>query len=269
MNRLLEWIKGLTKKEIVIGITTTCIVIMIAVVIGIVLGKEKEEPFAEQVEETETKTRILENVFPEETEEETQEEETGRDFATLKEQNEDIYAWLTVPGTEIDYPVLQSEEDNFYLTHNLEKKSDRYGSIYSNASCNGTDFSDYNTILYGHNMKNGSMFAGLHKYEEKRFFEENPYFYIETEQGKNTYQIIVAAEYTDVYIPSQYDMKSSSSVTEFLKSVCSGENADGKININEEIEIEEVEHIVTLSTCVGGKSTKRYLVIGTLLENEK
>lgn len=265
MNRLLEWIKGLTKKELVIGIITICVIAV--VVVSVVLVLEKQEPIAEQVEETET--QVLEAVFPEDVEEETQEEEAERDFASLKEQNEDIYAWLTVPGTEIDYPILQCEEDNFYLTHNLEKKYDKYGSIYSNASCNGTDFKDYNTILYGHNMRNGSMFAGLHKYEDESFFEENPYFYIETEQGENTYQIIAAAEYTDVYIPAQYDMKSSGSVTEFLKSVCSGENADGNINMNETIEIENVEHIVTLSTCISGKSTKRYLVIGTLLENEK
>ena len=81
--------------------------------------------------------------------------------------NPDVYAWIDVPGTEISYPVLQSAEDNsYYLEHTIEGEKTLPGAIYSE-NYNSKDFSDYNTILYGHNMRNGTMFAGpLHDFED-------------------------------------------------------------------------------------------------------
>lgn len=81
------------------------------------------------------------------------------DFASLWNLNPDVYAWIDVPGTEISYPVLQSAEDiSYYLEHTIEGEKTLPGAIYSE-NYNSKDFSDYNTILYGHNMRNGTMFA--------------------------------------------------------------------------------------------------------------
>ena len=92
------------------------------------------------------------------------------DFDSLQKENPDIYAWITIPDTVIDYPIVQSSEDNaYYLNHSAEKTDSASGAIYSE-NYNKKNFDDPITLLYGHNMKDGSMFAGLHKYEEDTYF---------------------------------------------------------------------------------------------------
>ncbi len=114
------------------------------------------------------------------------------DFLSLMDVNPEVYAWITIPETNVNYPVLQSsEDDNFYLNHNVYKNYSFPGAIYSQ-SCNKLDWSDRVTVLYGHNMLDGSMFATLHKFENQSFFEENPYFYIYTADRKLTYEIVTA-----------------------------------------------------------------------------
>ena len=97
------------------------------------------------------------------------------DFADLQENtNGDIYAWIHIPDTKIDYPVLQHPTDNsYYLNHNLDGSRGYPGCIYTE-DYNKKDFTDPNTVLYGHNMKNGTMFAGLHKYGDSEYLEEHP-----------------------------------------------------------------------------------------------
>ena len=94
-------------------------------------------------------------------------------FEELQAVNPDIYAWITVPGTVIDYPILQHASDNsYYLMHNIDGSYGYPGCIYTE-NMNSKDFTDNNTVIYGHNMKNGSMFAQLHKFEDPDFFNEN------------------------------------------------------------------------------------------------
>ena len=139
-------------------------VILIVVVAGAALGSAGYWLFYQanlsnkekQFEELRTTEEVIstEEIIVEETE---QKDiiycESLYDFDELHEKNEDIYAWILVPGTMIDYPVLQSETDNYYLEYNLDHSSGYPGCIYTN-QCNAKDFSDYNTILYGHNIKN-------------------------------------------------------------------------------------------------------------------
>ena len=95
------------------------------------------------------------------------------DFEQLHIDNPDIYAWIYVPGTLVDYPVLQHPTDNsFYLEHNIDGSAGYPGCIYTELY-NKKDFSDRNTLMYGHNMANGTMFATLHYYENSQNFEEN------------------------------------------------------------------------------------------------
>ena len=92
------------------------------------------------------------------------------DFDALANTNDEIYAWITIPNTNIDYPVLQSKtSDLFYIDHDVNKNYLFAGSIYSEFS-NLRNFSDRDTVLYGHNMLDGSMFADLHKFEDEDFF---------------------------------------------------------------------------------------------------
>ena len=187
------------------------------------------------------------------------------DFEQLQEQNEDIYAWIVVPGTQVDYPVLQSETDNYYLDYNLDHSKGYPGCIYTN-KCNQKDFfTDYNTILYGHNMKNGSMFGSIHSFEDETFFDEHPYIYVYTESKRLTYEIYEAAKFTDVYIPSEYVISNKSDRDRFLEDVKKTVQ-DNELHVREEITIGEEDRLITLSTCVSGERNHRYLVIGVLEE---
>lgn len=187
------------------------------------------------------------------------------DFENLREENADIYAWITVPGTQVDYPVLQSETDNYYLECNLDGSPGYPGCIYTN-KCNQKDFSDYNTVLYGHNMKNGSMFGCLHSYEEQEFFDENREIIVYTEEGRLTYEIYAAVKFTDVYIPAYYDLATADGRDAFL-SVLLEESADSDVShVDESVEIQPEDRLITLSTCVKGEQSKRWLVVGRLVE---
>ena len=92
------------------------------------------------------------------------------DFAALHEENPEIFSWIKVDGTQIDYPVLcRVGDDAYYHTHTVKGKKAVAGSIYIQAGWNKQDWSDFHTVIYGHNMRNGSMFANLQKFEKKKF----------------------------------------------------------------------------------------------------
>ena len=115
------------------------------------------------------------------------------DFAALQEDTcADIYAWISIPDTRIDYPVLQHpSDDTYYLNYNLDGSKGYPGCIYTERE-NSRDFSDFNTVIYGHNMKNGSMFHDLHSYEDESFLPDHPYVYIYTPDRVMRYRIFAA-----------------------------------------------------------------------------
>lgn len=189
------------------------------------------------------------------------------DFDTLQTKNPDIYAWITVPGTDVDYPVLQKTDDadpygNYYLNHTVELAEGLPGAIYSQG-VNHKDFRDSVTVLYGHNMKNGSMFTSLHKFEDKAFFEENSQIKIYTPERTLTYEIFAAAEFSDALIPYEYDFSNLSEVQRYLGDVwgCKG-------NFRENTAVSKESRILTLSTCYSGREENRLLVVAVLAGEE-
>lgn len=96
------------------------------------------------------------------------------DFQNLQQINPEILAWITVPGTPIDYPVALGEDNSYYLNHTVTGESNILGSIFATA---GTDFEESHIILYGHNMASGKMFGSLKKYHDKDFRNTYPYVY--------------------------------------------------------------------------------------------
>ncbi len=200
-----------------------------------------------------------------ETEDGTESAETEKssyDFDVLRGTNEDIYAWITVPGTQTDYPILQSETDDYYLDHNLDHTTGYPGCIYTNR-CSSQDFSDELTVLYGHNMKDGSMFGDLHEFEEADFFEEHREILIETEEERLTYEIVAATTFSDMYLPAFYQVTSETDRDRFLADIKKYAESDTKAHLREH---EAGGKYVILSTCVKGKDELRYLVVGRLME---
>lgn len=193
--------------------------------------------------------------------------EKNIDFAALKEENEDIYAWIYIPGTEIDYPVLQHPtDDSYYLEHNLDGSKGYPGCIYTE-TVNSRDFTDPNTVLYGHNMKDGSMFAALHNYEDSQVFEENPYIFIYTPEKTFVYQIFAAYKYNAIHLIYNFDLSNREIFQNYLDQIF--ETREMGANIWKDISVNAENHIVTLSTCISGEKNKRFLVQGVLLNDEE
>ncbi len=191
------------------------------------------------------------------------------DFTELRENvNEHIYAWIHIPETVIDYPIVQHpEDDSYYLNRNLDGSSGYPGCIYSE-SINKKDFSDAHTVLYGHNMKNGTMFGSLHQYEDSLFFEKQPFFYIYTEDDIFVYQIFRAYRYTDEHLLLNYSTQIPEGFQVYLdrmreyKTLIS--NADERLTEG----LDSTDKICTLSTCIKNQEQYRYLVQGVLCDAE-
>lgn len=187
-------------------------------------------------------------------------------LASEQAQNPDVYAHLTIPGTKVDYPVLQNAEDDYYLSHNMDGSSGYPGCIYSNA-VNSQNFSDAITVLYGHNMKNGSMFSALKKFKKKSFFNSHETFSVTTGAGVYTYEIYAALSYPEKYIPSIYNVKSGDGLVDFLNSINSYMDNAGS-HVRAGMQVSDTDKICVLSTCVTGQEASRYLVIGKLVAVE-
>ena len=193
-----------------------------------------------------------------EREEEKEEYVSPVDFDALQKMNPDIYAWISIPGTEVNYPILQSStDDSYYLNHTVEGQEGYPGSIYTE-SCNGKDFTDYNTVIYGHNMKDGSMFRALHDYADAQFMEEHPYVEIYTPEEKFTYRVFAAVVYSDIHILKCYDFAVQEHRQSFLDSVYA--SRDMKNCFDQSVPVTADSKLLTLSTCIGGQKDKRYIV---------
>lgn len=188
-------------------------------------------------------------------------------WTNLHNQNEDIYAWLSIPGTNIDYPILQHpSDDNFYLMHNLDKSYGYPGCIYTQ-SLNAKDFGDPNTILYGHCMKNGTMFKQLRLYEDLEFFKEHQYVYIYTQDKAYTYEVYSGVVFNDRHLLYQYNFKEEWGFNRFLEDLQS--SRDMRSHIKNEIKVSPEDKLLTLSTCVTPDGPERWLVVGILRNEEK
>lgn len=189
--------------------------------------------------------------------------EKNLDWDALHAENADIYAWIYIPGTQIDYPILQhATEQDYYLDHNLDGSTGYPGCIYTQLR-NKKDFTDFATIIYGHNMKDGTMFQNLHNYEDKEFFDANPYIYIYTPDKVLVYQIFAAVTFHDRNILMYYDMDETSGRATYINDINSSNSMTDQYN--NEVSVNTESHIVSLSTCIGASPENRWIVSGVLL----
>ncbi len=183
------------------------------------------------------------------------------DWDLLHETNEDIYAWIVIPDSSIDYPVLQHpSDDTYYLNYNLDGSRGYPGCIYTERA-NSKDFSDFQTVLYGHNMRNGTMFAGLHNWEDASYFDSHEFLYIYTPEESFVYRIFAAYRYSDAHLIYAFDYSTEEGRDAFLKAAYdAAHSGDSTDHYRDGVEPDDTDHIITLSTCVGGQSDRRYLV---------
>ncbi|MCM1285398.1 MAG: class B sortase [Acetobacter sp.] len=192
------------------------------------------------------------------------------DFKSLQKQNSDIYAWIKVDGTKVDYPIVQSNnDDSFYLKHSAKDKSwSDSGAIYTEI-VNHKTFNDYITVIYGHNGYGDTMFTTLHKFEKKDFFDSHPEFVIYTTDRKLTYQIISAFKYDDRHIINSFDFADTRVLADFQSYLQNPTSAVKNVREKLDKNIDTDSRIVILSTCINNQKSNRYLVCGVLVKDEK
>ncbi len=167
--------------------------------------------------------------------------ENNVNFPSLEKINSHCVGWITIPNTNINYPIVKNDDNEYYLNHNFEKSENKGGAIFMDYRLK-EDFSNFNTILYGHNMKDGSMFADVNKYKEEDFFKENPYLIIYL--PGSCYKVDIVSIYVDkdsseAYTLSFDDTKKSN----FIKYI------KDKSFFQSPIEPNNSDKILTLSTC--------------------
>lgn len=251
------------KRKIIFWSCIAIAVIGIAILIGWFLQQKNREDvyddLRDQVSEQEYVTKDTET-------EESEPVVIPIDFEALWEQNEDIYAWLLIPDTGIEYPILQhSTDDTYYLDHTVDKKSGLPGSIYTEAAYNGTDFTERNTLIYGHNMKNGTMFGELDKYKTPSYMKEHNTIIIYTPEHIYTYQIFAAVTYDNRHIMHSFDFSTDAGLQSYLDSIMAVNNLN--TYIDETVEVTSLDRIITLSTC-NGNSKQRFLVEAVLIDEQ-
>lgn len=187
------------------------------------------------------------------------------DFEALLEENEDIIGWLYCEGTAINYPVLHGKDNDQYIRHSYKGKYETAGSIFVE-SLNRRNFEDSNTIIYGHHMRNGTMFACLDQYQEQEFYEEHPVMWLLTPE--HDYRIRLFSAYTTSGYSDTYTifMGPGDELNEYLKKCLS--QSDFQADFDAE-KLDGKGKYVVLSTCAYDFQDARYVVHGVLEEVEK
>ena len=227
----------------------------------IVEQKSKEKSDSTQPSEAETRSG-------------SDKEETHSAFIDLATINDNYKGWLKIEDTVIDYPILQKEgSDDYYLKHNFDQKKGFPGCIsiekYANSCLN-----DKVCVLYGHNMKNGTMFGGLHRmYRDFEYFKAHEYFYIFTEESVRKYRFICITHYSDEHLLKD-DFKMNDD-GDFVFEGFKGDEPtkimqalkdynDEKAYFNE-VDITDEDELMILSTCNTDRT--RVVAVGLKIED--
>ncbi|MDL2236284.1 class B sortase [Christensenellaceae bacterium OttesenSCG-928-K19] len=186
------------------------------------------------------------------------------DFASLLAENEDTIAWLEVPGTSVDYPAVYNSDtqsaEHYYLNRGFDKQPSKSGTIYL-APENNPSFTERHIVIYGHNMQDGSMFASLHEFEDKTFFDNNRFVYLYTPDALLTFEIVAAYETDDRNLHYEADFTDDKYYEEFLQSIARGKSGGNGTGTT----LSTNDTILTLSTCVENEKQRRYLVQAVLV----
>lgn len=188
----------------------------------------------------------------------------------LQAENPDIVGWLEIPDTVINYPVLHGTDNNFYLHHNYQKQKTSSGSIFIDEDFNWNPKST-NLLIYGHNMKNGTMFTSLLNYKSKSYYYAHPDIRFTTNTSDSTYEIIAAFESkiydkSDVNSFKYYNFINAENKEEFDYFISNIKN----ISIYDTGKTAEYgDDLMTLSTCAYHTKNGRFAVVARKLNTKK
>ena len=191
------------------------------------------------------------------------------EYKNIYIKNKSVIGWLTIDGTNIDYPVMQTVNNEYYLTHDFNGKDDNNGSLFLDCNCNAM-FRSTNLIVYGHHMKSGKMFGNLKKYKNEDYCKEHSIIKFDTIYEKGVYEVMYV--FTDT-IKDAEDV--SFKYYQFIDAV-SEEEFDSNMKAMAEMSFfdtgvtaEYGDDLLTLSTCDSSASTARFVVVARRIPNDQ
>jgi len=189
------------------------------------------------------------------------------DYESLRKVNDDIYAWLYIPGTEINYPILQSDasNDDYYLDHNVYGNKDANGSIFSESLYNDTDFGDFATILYGHRMRSGKMFGKLQKlYSGESSIKQHREIIVYTQEEELHYKVFAAMSFSSYHILDYYNgFGTQEDIDKFVEDLNNHHSMSSYFEEDTGLSLDD--RILILSTCLSNNREQRFLVLAKLV----
>lgn len=182
-------------------------------------------------------------------------------FEYISKVNDDIIGWIVNPGTILNYPIVQTDNNNTYLYTSFEGKRNNHGCIFMDYN-NEPDFSDTNTLIYGHHMKSGAMFASLCEYQNQDYYNEHPILFLYTPD--KIYKLEVFSAYIDepTGIYTNLNFKDESDISSFYDKL------KHKSMISTDVELTTSDNIVSLQTCTYEFEDARFIVHAKLVPVE-
>lgn len=219
--------------------------------------KETQQMYEAALEDTKEVSRVAEASQ----EDPLEQYPMRRQFEELNKVNQDIVGWVSVEGTKLHNPVLQAEDNDFYLNRNFTRESSRAGSVFMDFRNDIKDMSQ-NTVLYGHAMKNDTMFGSLKKFGNQDYADEHSIIYVDTLYEGYDIEVFAAYETTIDFYYIETDFQTNEDFSEFLGEV------ESRSLIDMPVEVGQGDRIVTLSTCNNSVNSKdkRYVVQGKLVK---
>ena len=236
-------------KKAILNLILYIILLSILIYSGIKIfkwykDKTNNNKIAEQIKST---------VIVEEKNEDENKDEYTVDFNKLKEQNNETIAWLKVNNTNVEYPVVKGTNNSFYLNHSFDKSSNSAGWIFADCR-NKFDNTDKNIVIYGHNMRDGSMFGSMLNILNAKWYENevNTNITLYTENEKSIYKVfsVYKIENEDYYIKTEF--KNGNEFEGFIKNLKKRSIKDFNVDVSKE------DNILTLSTCA---NNNKYRVV--------
>ena len=181
------------------------------------------------------------------------------DFAKLKEINGDIIGWLFGEGTNIDYPVLQSSDNDYYLDHLYNREANSSGSLFADYN-NSSDFSDRNTVIYGHHMANGSMFGSLELYRDQDYYDSAPTMMLYTPDGDYLVELICGTDedgYDDGFF--SFEFKNEEEFQQYVDSF------RARSTFQSNVVVQPGDRLISMCTCAYVFDNARYVLVGRLV----
>lgn len=191
------------------------------------------------------------------TEEKPNEQTDSVDFSALEKINPDVVAWLTSEGTEIDYPVVLGTDNDYYLRHLVTGERNKLGAIFMDYRNHG-DFSDRNTILYGHNMKDGSMFSSLTKYKDQSYYDSLPAMVLYTPGVDFKIELFAGIIVDGNQESVRFDFKDAQDFQSYVDSLKKASSFESNTVVTAD------DRIITLCTCSYEFNNARYALFGKL-----